>query len=213
MIGELTNHLWQSTLFAVLAGLLTVAFRKDRAEIRYWLWFSASFKFFVPFSLLMNLGRHIGWGSTAKGITTLPVSFTVAQFTQPFPHALPSAPAPAGIIVHWIPLVSVGVWVCGFGLITLVRFRGWRRLLAVVRSSAPINVPASIEVRSSPGLLEPGVVGFFHPILLLPAGILERLTPCQLSAVLAHELCHVRRRDNLTAAIHMVVEAFSGFIR
>jgi bla regulator protein BlaR1 len=49
MIGELTNHLWQSTLFAAVAGLLTFAF-KHRAQVRYWLWFSASFKFFVPWA-------------------------------------------------------------------------------------------------------------------------------------------------------------------
>ena len=59
MIGELTNHLWQSTLFAVAAGLLTVAFRKNRAQVRYWLWFSASLKFLIPFSLLMSLGSHL----------------------------------------------------------------------------------------------------------------------------------------------------------
>jgi Zn-dependent protease with chaperone function len=29
--------------------------------------------------------------------------------------------------------------------------------------------------------------------LLLPEGILERLSPDQLQAILAHELCHVRR--------------------
>jgi hypothetical protein len=34
MIGALTNHLWQSTLFAVVAGLLTVAFRQNRANVR-----------------------------------------------------------------------------------------------------------------------------------------------------------------------------------
>ena len=33
----------------------------------------------------------------------------------------------------------------------------------------------------------------------------------QLEAVIAHELSHVRRRDNLTAAIHMVVEAAFWF--
>jgi hypothetical protein len=33
MIGELTNHFWQSTLFAVVAGLPTVAFRKNRAQL------------------------------------------------------------------------------------------------------------------------------------------------------------------------------------
>jgi bla regulator protein BlaR1 len=60
-------------------------------------------------------------------------------------------------------------------------------------------------------LLEPGVVGLLQPVLLLPSGIAERLTPLQLEAVLAHELCHVRRRDNLTAAVHMVVEAVFWF--
>jgi len=32
MIAELTNHLWQSTLFALAAGLLTLALRKNRAR-------------------------------------------------------------------------------------------------------------------------------------------------------------------------------------
>jgi len=70
MTGELTNHLWQSTLFAIAAGLLTVAFRKNRAQIRYWLWFSASLKFFVPFALLMALGSRLGWEPAAKKIAT-----------------------------------------------------------------------------------------------------------------------------------------------
>ena len=42
-------------------------------------------------------------------------------------------------------------------------------------------------------------------------GIIERLTPTQLEAVLAHELTHVWRRDNLTAAMHMIVEAVFWF--
>jgi bla regulator protein blaR1 len=50
-----------------------------------------------------------------------------------------------------------------------------------------------------------------HPVLLLPAGIAQHLTPAQLDAVLAHELCHVRRRDNLSVSIHMVVEAIFWF--
>jgi len=68
-----------------------------------------------------------------------------------------------------------------------------------------------VEVRFSPGLLEPGVVGVLHPILLVPEGIAERLSPSQLRAVLAHELCHVRRHDSLFAAIHMIVEAVFWF--
>jgi protein involved in polysaccharide export with SLBB domain len=80
-----------------------------------------------------------------------------------------------------------------------------------VRSSTAVDIAAPVEIRSAPGLLEPGVVGLLRPILLLPEGITERLTPPQLEAVLAHELCHVRRRDNLFASIHMLVEATFWF--
>src|SRR5881409_3678285 len=59
--------------------------------------------------------------------------------------------------------------------------------------------------------MEPGVVGLWRPIVLVPAGIDAQLTRAQLEAILAHELCHVRRRDNLTAAIHMVVETIFWF--
>src|SRR5579859_8095800 len=96
MIGELSNHLWQSTLFAAVAGLLTVAFRKNRAAARYWLWFSASFKFFVPFALLMSLGSQLQWAPVAQKIATPTVSFTMMQITQPFPDRLPLAPSTQG---------------------------------------------------------------------------------------------------------------------
>src|SRR5580658_1593 len=85
MIGVLTNHLWQSTLFAIAAGLLTVAFRKNRAQVRYWLWFSALFKFFVPFSLLLSLGCKLEtWAPPTKTIAPDTVSFTIVQVAQPF---------------------------------------------------------------------------------------------------------------------------------
>jgi uncharacterized protein (TIGR03435 family) len=64
---------------------------------------------------------------------------------------------------------------------------------------------------SSPVPLEPGVFGIFKPVLLLPDGILERLSPAQLRSILAHELCHVQRRDNFAAAAHMTVEAVFWF--
>ena len=55
MLTDLSNHLWQSTVFAAAAGLLTIAFRKNRAAVRYWLWFSTSLKFLIPFALLMSI--------------------------------------------------------------------------------------------------------------------------------------------------------------
>ena len=55
------DHLWQSTLFAMVVGLLTLAFRRNRARVRYALWFVASVKFLVPFSLIdvARLGHRV----------------------------------------------------------------------------------------------------------------------------------------------------------
>ncbi len=37
--ASVLNHLWQSTMFAAATGLLTLPLKKNRAAVRYWLWF------------------------------------------------------------------------------------------------------------------------------------------------------------------------------
>jgi hypothetical protein len=44
MMAAIFNHLWQSTLFAAAAGLLTMALRKNSARVRYWLRMAATRK-------------------------------------------------------------------------------------------------------------------------------------------------------------------------
>lgn len=49
MIAPVLDHLWQSTLFACAAALIVLALRRHAARARYWLWFSASAKFLIPY--------------------------------------------------------------------------------------------------------------------------------------------------------------------
>jgi beta-lactamase regulating signal transducer with metallopeptidase domain len=209
MIGGLVTHLWQSTLFAVAAGLLTLVFRKNRAQIRYWLWLSASVKFFLPFALLITFGGRLGWEPVAQKIATPAVSYAVEYVAQPFPATISFAPS--RVSRDWTPFLIIGLWLIGCSAITLIRLRLWLRVRAAVRRSVPLSIPSAVEIRSAAGLLEPGVVGVWRPTLLLPEGIMERLTSSELEAVIAHELCHVRRRDNLLSSIHMVAEALFWF--
>ncbi len=136
----------------------------------------------------------------------------MVQITQPFPDTLPFWPSTP----HGLPIgsrsLSSALWACGFGAIALMRFRTWLRIRAAVRSSTLVDDSRQqSRFARLRACWNPEWSGCSRPVLLLPAGIVERLTPPQLEAVLAHELCHVRRRDNLTAAIHMIVEALFWF--
>lgn len=204
MITAIVIHLWQSTVFAAAAGALTLAFRRNRAAVRFGVWACASLKFFIPFALLLNLGSRLPVRPALAGQIAPPeISFAVERIAEPIL-------APAASSRDWSPVI-VGVWACGVLTIVLLRARQGLRIRAMVRAGTRLPIAAPVEVRSAPGALEPGVVGVFRPILLLPEGIAERLTPRQLEAVLAHEFCHVRRRDNLFAAIHMIGEALFWF--
>ena len=65
-LAPLANHLWQSTLFAAAAALLSLALRNDRAAIRYVIWLAASLKFLVPFSSLVSVGGSFAWNPGAR---------------------------------------------------------------------------------------------------------------------------------------------------
>ena len=215
--SALANHLWQSTVFAGVAGLLALALRKNHARTRHWLWLTASVKFLIPFSLLAAMGSRFGWlsgWSTATRVTRPALSLAVEQITQPFPPSLaPATMAPAALAQHssLLPGLLVAIWACGFLAVAFSWWRRWQRIRAVVRAGSPLTLAADLPVLSSPAMLEPGVFGIFRPVLLLPDGIADRLEAAHLEAILAHELCHVRRRDNLAAALHMAVEAIFWF--
>ena len=219
MIEQLTNHLWQSTVFGLAVAVLTVFFRKSGAHVRYWLWFSASVKFFVPFALLIALGRQMEWAPAVQVAAPPAVSAAMVRISEPFfDNAAPGvAPQPSRAPkIDWFGIVLPAVWACGCLVILFIRVGLWWRIRGIVKASSPLElteleVPRGMQVRSTVGLLEPGVVGLLHPTLLLPAGLEHQLTPPQLRAVVAHEVTHTRRRDNLTAAIHMLVEVLFWF--
>jgi bla regulator protein blaR1 len=211
-LQPLANHLWQSTLFAAIAGLLTLALRRNRAQIRYCLWLSASVKFLIPFSLLVMAGSHFARSYVpAAAPSVLPAA--VEQITQPFVVTAPlvTMPSHAGWVAGALPAMLCGAWAIGFLILVASWWKRWRRMHTELRTATAVTLPGGVRVLSSPAFREPGVFGVWRPVLLLPEGIAGELTSQQLEAILAHELCHIRRRDNLAMTIHMVVEALFWF--
>ncbi len=226
----IANHLWQSTLFAVLAAILTLAFKKNQARIRHSLWLAASLKFLVPFSLLSGLGgRLAGPRFSLSGRSGL--FSAVEGFSQPFTFfvvAPADHAATAAYMLTLLPGLIAAVWLCGFVTVLVLLSVRWRRVVAVARRSAPMGQGREVDalrqleqiggvrrpmalLLSRDSALEPGIFGIFRPVLLWPATISEHLQDSHLRAILAHEVAHVRRRDNLAAAMHMAVEATFWF--
>jgi bla regulator protein BlaR1 len=223
------NHLWQSTLFAIAAGLLTLVLRKNQARIRYWLWLVASMKFLIPFSLLVGIGSLLTW-SQHPARTNAGLYIAMEQVSQPFTQptisVIPQGTASTGLI-YLLPAILSAVWLCGVLAVVFVWYTRWRRVSASLREAKPLRegrelqalrrldrmgrMRKPIAVYLSRTSLEPGIFGITHPVLIWRRGISERLEDAHLDAILAHELWHVRRRDNLAAAVHMLVEAIFWF--
>src|SRR6202030_268940 len=117
--------------------------------------------------------------------------------------------------------VVAALWLCGFLAVVITWVIRWRRMSAALRNGVPLRDGREVEalrrIESAGGLrkriqmflssasLEPGIFGIARPVLVWPQGISARLDDAHVEAILAHEVGHVRRRDNLFAAIHMLV--------
>lgn len=112
-------------------------------------------------------------------------------------------------------LVIALIW----GVLSLIRaaqlIRSAIDLRRIVAGATPIATePAlsallrsgrrSAQLCISPDVDRPSVVCFFHPRILLPPALLEKLSPQELEQILLHEMEHLRRRDDWTNLLQKV---------
>jgi len=91
------------------------------------------------------------------------------------------------------------------------QLRTGREVDALARVMCQAGCARSIALRQGDSALEPGVIGVLAPAIVWPAGLSERLTDEEMEAVLAHEIAHVRRHDNLFARLQIAVETIFWF--
>jgi bla regulator protein BlaR1 len=218
---NVVSHLWQSTLFAAAAGLVALTLRNNRASTRFWVWFTASIKFLIPFAVLHALGEKIAWQPT-PAIVRADFTFVIETLELPFFHSLWS-----GILSTSVLPVFSAIWFSGCAAVLFVWSTRKRRLALTIRDGSAVSSGRELEIlrrleqksgfhTPTPLLsidvpVEPGVLGIVSPLLLWPHHMSARLDDSQVEAILAHELCHLRRRDNLLGSLHMMVQAIFWF--
>ncbi len=181
--------------------------RGNAPRVRYWFWLAASLKFLVPFSLLVSAGGRVVMPPDAPSLHATTVT-RISNYFAPMEVAV--RPAPATTAIPWTTVLAA-FWLAGALSVLLRWLWHWYAIRRTMRTA--VNVPADLGIRvlSVPARIEPGIFGLFRPVLLVPASLMNELTPEQFDAIMAHERRHIACRDNLTAALHMCVEALVWF--
>jgi beta-lactamase regulating signal transducer with metallopeptidase domain len=118
--------------------------------------------------------------------------------------------------------ILVGVWLVGVLICSIrpiwglwiqwrLRHTGLQSVPESIQSTLNVliqklRLTRAVRIAESALVKVPLVVGYLHPIILLPASVITGLTSSQLEAVLAHELAHVRRHDWLINTLQVIAE-------
>jgi beta-lactamase regulating signal transducer with metallopeptidase domain len=210
------NALLQIGLFAVVTAVFSRLVAKVRAKYQY-VFYLAVFLFCCAAPAINTIWQShpiTGAGKSLKPV--LPQAggpnhrFWVWQGHSEQDEQFTPGPE----VQSWI----VAVWAV-FVLYRLVHFSRGVHLVHRLRRDASVLSPAQvgtasqiIEAKYRVALLEsaaiddPVTVGVFHPAILLPSKVLPGLGEQELSAVLAHEYGHIRRRD---FPVHILCELIS----
>ena len=206
--GSLVAAIWQGFLLAGAAWLGLKLLPKTPAAVRFAIWFGV-------FALVVALPMISAWPRAAG----------VAPATGQHGAWLTLDPrwsvAIAGV---WL---LASVWRAGQLVVAAVRVRGlWKRATPVAGLEPPESLKQETtnagilrsaqndksvrraQICVSDEIDKPTVIGFFAPKILIPAWLLEKLTPTELEQIVLHESGHLGRADdwmNLLQKIALVI--------
>lgn len=216
-MADLLTHLWQSTAVGMVVLLVLAVGRGLAAHTRRILAGMALVKFILPAGLFTPA---LAWVSAAMGhgleAGSVAVPLILPAFVVKVPHAEADVAVPWGIVL-------VGAWTLGAAVLAgswWLRGRGLsRRLLSTAEPVAPameqriaraaerVGLRAPMRALMVESVQGPGVLGIFSPVLILPRGLGDTLTPAELDSVLIHECVHLQRRDGLWRASQALLGA------
>jgi bla regulator protein blaR1 len=208
---SLIYFLWQGALVGVLYALVRALLPKQQSSARYALGLLALAGLVVcPFVTFFLL-----WSATNSEVTTLGNVLVVTS-----QQGASLVVGPEAGFDGWLPLLVVG-WLVGVALMIGRAAHQWRTLERIATRLAWRQVEIEemlVHVARRFGALPgarvlvsacidtPTLIGWFKPIILLPAAVVAGFPRQQLELILAHELGHLRRYDHLVNLGQAVIE-------
>jgi beta-lactamase regulating signal transducer with metallopeptidase domain len=207
----LVHTVWQVAALSALLGLVLGAMRRLRPQARYGVALCAlGLCLVAPFMTFAYLSVQ-GVSSTRPAMSQAVIR-TASSMTPGTVSERIEACFPLVVSLWLIGLAFMCLRLAG-GLVFLQRLRRnaeamgqeWQERLNVIAARMGIkrHVPLVISSRVD----APAVVGVAKAVILFPLGVLCRLSPNQVEALLIHELAHVRRYDYLVNLLQSFLEA------
>jgi beta-lactamase regulating signal transducer with metallopeptidase domain len=213
----LVHFLWQGAAIAALAASAMAAFRRPSA--RYVIGIAALVLMLVaPITTLVVFSQqHANATEVVKSATLAAAAWPIARGNT----AASGAASSRLWSLNAFPWL-VEVWLLGVALFSLRSAGGFILLERERRKPSPVVVDRVLEICyalqrrigiarvvqycESATLQAPAVIGWFRPIIFLPAGVLTGLSEEQLRLVIAHELAHIQRLDAFVNVFQVCVE-------
>jgi beta-lactamase regulating signal transducer with metallopeptidase domain/uncharacterized protein YnzC (UPF0291/DUF896 family) len=213
---SLLHFLWQGTALAALAAVLMALFQRS----------SARYVVGVSVLVLMSLAplatfsylQHTDVPSNARNSTPLvSAAWPLATSTSPtIPSQtlrVSSSDAIAWLVQAWLFGVAIFSLRSAGGFLLLERERrkrasvvGERVLEICYTLQDQLGISRTIQYCECKWLQAPAVIGWFRPVVFLPATALTGLSEDQLQAVIAHELAHIQRLDAFVNVFQVCLE-------
>jgi len=217
LAAVLLHFLWQGALVGVLAWMLLSALHAARPQARYAV---ACLALLACVLLPLLTFARLSLGDTPVANTAAALGETaIVAGTSENASMLSTLSSSANPVMPWI----VALWAAGVGSLALRMACGlwWvRRLRAspacgdaqrwevcVDRLAWRFGIRRRVAVRLIEDGDSPLSVGWWKPMVLLPAAIVANMPAPLLEALIAHELAHIRRHDYLVNLLQGVVEA------
>jgi len=214
----LLHFLWQGAALAALAALALTLARSASARYVLGVIFLAAMVATPAITFFVVRGQQPESPAMSTGSNV--AAYPASRHTAVRGNSHPAEPQPASEKPY---LFLVEAWFLGVLLLSLRTAGG---VVALERLRRRTSVPLSaglierclalqrrmgltrfIQFSQSIHLDAPAVIGWIRPVVLLPISALTGLSEAQLTAVLAHELAHIRRHDAFVNLFQVAAES------